>query len=220
MSEGPEPTAHGSGRAEPAKTSPPGASHPAATPPVWPIPRLGNAARPLRVCLDLNIWVADLLAAKNGRTGMSSQILVDIARRGTSSLGPVQLVVSWGMLNRLASVLERVLKVDGADAQQFTTLIAQYAARGPETRPPYLLLGGTGLVPLRDTEDAHVLEAADAGKADILVTRNFRDFLGAGAHVLVDGELAVIPGVTGHVIIVADPKWVMRWLHAGAISLP
>jgi predicted nucleic acid-binding protein len=37
-------------------------------------------------------------------------------------------------------------------------------------------LGGTGVIALRDVEDLHVLEIAIAGKADFLVTANFKDF--------------------------------------------
>ena len=35
---------------------------------------------------------------------------------------------------------------------------------------PYIVLGGTGLMPMRDQEDAHVLDTAVAGQAHLLVT--------------------------------------------------
>jgi hypothetical protein len=60
----------------------------------------------LRLCLDLNIWCAVLLADRKGRQSTVSQCLVEIVRQGNCVLAPVQLVISWGMLNRLHLVLE------------------------------------------------------------------------------------------------------------------
>lgn len=65
----------------------------------------------LRLCLDLNIWCAALLADLKGRQGTSCQCLVEIAQQGLCTLGPAQLIISWGMLNRLRLVLERNLNV-------------------------------------------------------------------------------------------------------------
>jgi len=181
-----------------------------------------DAITPLRLCLDLNIWVADLLALHAERTGTSCQLLVDVVRRGVSPLGPVQLVVSWGMLNRLETVLIRVLNVDASLAQQYVTMIARYAADGPHAHAPYILLGPSGLVPLRDEEDGHVLETARAGKASVLVTRNFRDFDGTGTRsptrVIVPGQLATHTAPDGHVVRIASPGEVIRWLKDGRIA--
>jgi PIN domain len=68
-------------------------------------------AAALRVCLDLNIWCAALLADRNGRQDTASQSLVAIVQQGSCLSSPVQLVISWGMLNRLLKVLVRDLKV-------------------------------------------------------------------------------------------------------------
>lgn len=59
----------------------------------------------LRLCLDLNIWCAALLADRTGKQDTACQSLVKIVREGTCALGSVQLIISWGMLNRLSSVL-------------------------------------------------------------------------------------------------------------------
>ncbi|MBS5905549.1 MAG: hypothetical protein KIC89_23155, partial [Acetobacteraceae bacterium] len=61
----------------------------------------------LRVCLDLNVWVADFLGTRWGRRGGSSPWLADAVRSGACPAGPLQLVVSLGMLDRLALVLVR-----------------------------------------------------------------------------------------------------------------
>ena len=65
----------------------------------------------LRVCLDLNIWVADFLGTRRGRRGGSSPWLADAVRSGACPAGPLQLVVSLGMLDRLALVLVREFQV-------------------------------------------------------------------------------------------------------------
>lgn len=173
----------------------------------------------LRLCLDLNIWCAAFLAEKQGRTGTDVQELVDIVRRGECPLGPTQLVVSWGMLTRLRKVFEDDWRVDRSLVDPLIAAIAGYARLGPAGVAPYLLLGGTGLMPLRDSEDAHVLETAVAGAADILVTRNFRDFAGYQMEILRAGRVARYHGIH-HDVIIADPHDAMTWVHAGRIELP
>ncbi|WP_254172879.1 PIN domain-containing protein [Planktothrix pseudagardhii] len=70
----------------------------------------------LRLCLDLNIWCAALLADRKGKQDTACQSLVKIVREGTCTLGSVQLIISWGMLNRLSSVLVEKLKIPDAIA--------------------------------------------------------------------------------------------------------
>jgi hypothetical protein len=54
----------------------------------------------LRLCLDLNIWVAALLADRKGLTNTGSQYLVEIVRSGSSPVGAVNLIISLGMPGR------------------------------------------------------------------------------------------------------------------------
>jgi PIN domain len=65
----------------------------------------------IRVCLDVNLWIAHLLAVQNSRVGGSVSGLVRIVRDMTCAAGPVQLVISWEMLGTLEGVLAR-LKFD------------------------------------------------------------------------------------------------------------
>jgi predicted nucleic acid-binding protein len=134
----------------------------------------------LRVCLDLNVWLGAFLSEKLGRTETATQTLVDAVRTGVCEQGPVSLIVSWGMLNRLQSVLTE----QGFDAQRAIRLIeviSTYAREGPS-----LTLGGIGVLPLDDEEDRHVLETAFAGRADLLVMQNLRDFAAANVQTLVE----------------------------------
>ena len=84
---------------------------------------------------------------------------------------------------------------------------------------PLLALGGTGLLPLRDTEDAHVLDTAIVGDTDILATADFKDFLTGGAEVLVPERLARFEHPKGRLLI-AHPFTMRSWFLAGHIELP
>jgi len=170
----------------------------------------------LRLCLDLNIWSAALLADLKGRQGTSSQCLVEIVRQGVCSLGSVQLVISWGMLNRLRLVLEKNFKISRSAADLYLDAIRGYAEIAPASTGPQLTLGGTGVIALSDTEDAHVLETALAGRAAVLVTANFKDFISNDTRIIVLGRHA-IHTTPAHVFHIAHPYYMMDWLRNGQI---
>lgn len=175
----------------------------------------------MRICLDLNIWVGNFLAEKAGRKGTAAQELVGIAREGFCSIGPAQLVISWAMLSGLEDVLKREFEVHEATAQQLTQLIASFAVLGPSGDAPYIVLG-TGVIPLRDAEDAGVLDTAISGRADVLVTRNLKDFIGPDATEVIPGQYAQYWradsfGQAGHRIRIVDPSLMMSWLRNGRL---
>jgi predicted nucleic acid-binding protein len=173
----------------------------------------------LRLCLDLNIWCAALIADRKGRQGTASQSLVEIVRQGHCALGPVQLVISWGMLNRLRTVLERSLNVPHLAADLYIDAIRGYAQLGPTGASPQLTLGGVGVIALQDVEDAHVLETALAGRANVLVTANFRDFISNDTHVIVP-ERHAVHVAAAHVVYIVHPYLMMDWLRQGHIPIP
>ena len=173
---------------------------------------------PLRLCLDLNVWCARFLGRSHGRTNTASYVLVEAVRNGASSLGTVQLVISWGMVNRLRNVLERDMRASPSDIDNYLAEIIDYAQLGAAAGPS-LTLGGTGLLPLSDEEDAHVIDAAIAAETDILVTANIRDFLPRHVEILTPGRLARVRHVKGELLIV-HPYTARDWLMAGSIALP
>jgi PIN domain len=176
----------------------------------------------LRLCLDLNIWCGDLIAEQHGRKDTATRKLVEMVRAGQGSLGPVQLIISWGMINRLRKVYVQDLNIPAAVADTLVGAMAGYAAVGPAGTPPTLTLGGTGVIPLADTEDAHVLETCIAAKAHILVTANFADFLTSstiGTTVLEAGRIAFYTDPRGSLLI-AHPYVMAGWLRQGQILLP
>jgi hypothetical protein len=133
------------------------------------------SGRAIRVCLDLNVWAAHATAQANGLEGGSSSMMVGFARQGYCPLGPFQLIASWRMLDMLRHVLVR-LGHDSERAAGFVADVTAMTRAGPLAWSPHLVLGGTGVMPLRDAEDAAVLEVAVAAGADLLVTFNMVDF--------------------------------------------
>jgi hypothetical protein len=169
----------------------------------------------LRLCLDLNVLIADFLAEAAGRGDTAARTLVRAAVEGRCALGPVQLVVSFGMLDRLEAVLVGKLGVTPATARLRRELVAMIAELGPEDGPA-LTLGGTGVVPVLDVEDGHVLETALAGRAGWLVTANLRDFTQPSRQRLPVRLAAADLGVVvypEHRILVVGPGRAAAWLR-------
>lgn len=173
----------------------------------------------LRVCLDLNVYCAYLRGVQKGHTNTAAQMLVAAVRRGECALGPLQLVTSWGMLNRLRKVWEEDWGVPRTEADQLLAAIAGYAMLGPVSEPPHLTLGGTGLIALKDTEDAHVLDVAVSGRAHLLVTSNFSDFLSYLKDVRENDRIAIYQAPQ-HRVVIAHLYTAAGWLREGRISIP
>ena len=163
-------------------------------------------AKVFRWCLDLNIWCAALLADLKGNQNSACQNLVGIANNGGADFGSVQLVISWGMLNRLQDVLVR-LGIRQSDAMGYVDTIRASASLSPS-----ITLGGTGIIPLQDEEDRHVLETALAGKADVLITANFRDFLGKETQTLT-AERHYRYVAVDHSLDIVHPYLMMEWIR-------
>jgi predicted nucleic acid-binding protein len=170
----------------------------------------------IHLCLDLNIWYSALLADRLDRQGTATQSLVEIAKQGVCSLGQVQLVISWGMLNRLRLALQRDSSIPQSAIDLYISAIGGYAQLGPAGGGPQLSLGGTGIISLQDSEDAHVLETALAGRATVLVTANFEDFISKDTNIIVPRRHA-IHFFPAHAFHIAHPYLMMEWIRAGQI---
>jgi predicted nucleic acid-binding protein len=165
----------------------------------------------LRLCIDLNIWVAALLADRKGRTNTASQYLVEIVRSGISPVGATSLVISFGMLDELRSVIVEHLGLPLETADAYVSAVEEYAKLGAQ-----LTLGGTGVIALRDVEDLHVLETAIAGKADFLVTANFKDFIERDTQIEIPGRHAIYRS-PAHSVHIVHPYLMVEWLRSGTI---
>ncbi len=170
-----------------------------------------------RLCLDLNVFCAAFLSSQQGSADTACQALVEVARNGRCALGLTQLVVSWGMLTRLRKVLEENLGIVRPVADSQLRTIASYARLGPSGHAPYVLLGGTRLMPLRDDEDVHVLDTAVAGGAHVLATANFRDFVSYRTEIVKPERIAIHQGPE-RPLIIAHPFEVARWTREGRIA--
>ncbi len=161
---------------------------------------------PVSLCLDLNVWFGAILSERLGRTDTAAQVLTLAARSGVCERGSVSLVISWGILNRLRQVLA------GAgfardDADRLIEILATIARDGPS-----LTLGGVGVLPLDDEEDRHVLETALAGRADMLVTHNLKDFIGRGVQTLVADRYYGVD-IAGQKLLIVHTYDAAAWLR-------
>ncbi len=172
----------------------------------------------LRICLDLNIWCAALLADWKGTQNSACQQLVRMLRDGRCLNYSTQLIISWGMLNRLRKVLVEDWKVSIPVAELYLDTLIAYARSGAIGNDPQLTLGGTGVIPLLDCEDAHVLESAIAGQAHFLVTANFRDFYFKDMEVVEPQRYARYQRAD-QIISIVHPYKMMDWIRAESIPL-
>ena len=127
------------------------------------------------------------------------------------------------MVDTLRFVLRR-LGMSEAVASANVDAVVRIAAFGPMAWPPYLVLGGTGVTPLRDMEDAAVLEVAVAAGADLLVTFDMADFM-PGPRSRLTAQVIARHGRRPAVLsvalpdrsdlIIATPQRAADWLSGG-----
>lgn len=180
--------------------------------------------QPLRVLLDVNVWVANLLASAKGWQGTAVQKIVSMVASGRWADGDreVQLVISYEMLETLEIVLDR-LGATPEGAESYIDAIIGIMKFGPEELGPYLLLGGHEQFAMADTEDARVLATAFASGTALLVTDNLKDFRTRTSR-RVDTRIVKASSTTrqlytlrhqrsGIDLIVAHPLDVASWLE-------
>jgi predicted nucleic acid-binding protein len=132
---------------------------------------------PLCLCLDVNVWVSYYLATARGRgLNTSASGLAGAMFAGACRLGPVQLIVSHAMLDTLERVLRR-MPVTEPFADLARDQVEAAAGAGCLAETPSIIPGGTSANALLDQEDAAVLNAAMARRADLFVTGNIDDFV-------------------------------------------
>ena len=179
---------------------------------------------PLRILLDVNVWVTNLMAAAKGRRGTTSQRIVSMVTSGRwgDEGREAQLVTSIGMLE----TLEHVLKRQGASSDNsgaYIEAIKGIMKYGPDELDPYLVLGGREQFAMADVEDAGVLATAFASRATLLVTDNLKDFQ-TKESLRVDTRIVKASSGSRQLhalrhqrfdvdVIVAHPLDVMAWLE-------
>lgn len=139
-------------------------------------------SKPLRVVLDVNVFVRLVKARSEGRTGTAVQRIFAALRGGIVCGRPAQIVASHRMLDTLAGVL-RSLSVPEETGEQFVAAVLDAMRAGPEELDPHLILGGTPDLGLKDAEDGGVLATAFAARADVIISDNLADFMPAGCEI-------------------------------------
>ncbi|NTJ65103.1 PIN domain-containing protein [Agrobacterium rhizogenes] len=182
--------------------------------------------RVVRVLLDVNIFVGNIMAHDRGHKGTATQTLISMVSGQQWGLANrAQLIISFEMIDTLETVLRR-LKYSEDRIKAYSGSIVDIVRYGPDALDPYLILGGEEHFAMSDVEDAGVLATAVGAKADILVTDNLKDFTTKDASMV---ETQVVDTTSsGHRtlqalryeigsadLIVAHPFDVMRWVRMG-----
>jgi hypothetical protein len=194
----------------------------------------------LRLTLDINVFVADILSRQNRVATTACAQLVNWAANGVSPAGPTQLVISHPMLENFANVLVRAFGYSALDAQARADLLNAYATEGPIPIPPFIAVA-MGFVPFETEaemrqsvanfgakgtsvdklfhetqDDRYVLETAIAGQADVLVTLNLEDFARGGVIRFERDDMFVVP-FAGKDLVVSKPAFAAHWIARGVV---
>lgn len=182
--------------------------------------------RPVRVLLDVNIFVGNIMAHDRGRKGTATQTLLSmVSSQAWGMDNRAQLIISFDMIDTLETVLRRMHFAEDR-IKAYSGSIVDIMKYGPEALDPYLILGGEERFAMPDVEDAGVLATAIGTGADILVTDNLRDFATKDASVIdtqvvnttASGQRtlqALRYEIGGADLIVAHPFDVMQWMRLG-----
>lgn len=140
-----------------------------------PSERIKQSTAVLTVLPDVNVLVSAQNANRAGRADTVSQRVLRYLTAGYVQSPPIQLVVSFKLIDTFREVLQRRGYDHDAIEMAADALIGMMK-NGPRALDPYLVFGGTPDPTVLDVEDGSVLAAAFAASANILVTDNLADF--------------------------------------------
>jgi predicted nucleic acid-binding protein len=198
-----------------------------------------NDDRVVRLALDVNVFIADILSRRQRRRNTATIRIVDAVRNGICQAGPVQLITSVPIIETFANVLQRRLGYDAHMAEERAWILEEYTRQGPMQSLPHVTVGA-GYIPfateaeMRQSieshlkrkdidklfheiqDDRYVLETAIAGNADILVTSNIDDFCRDPAIKLQRADVVLYP-FANRTLVIATPQFTSYWLDQGII---
>ena len=130
---------------------------------------------------DVNVLVSKLNADRAGRPSTTSQKVVRFLVSGSIVGEPVQIAMSFKMLDTYRDVLLRNGYPEELVEEQISGLTGMMKF-GPLGFDPYMVLGGSTDPALKDSEDGGVLATAHAARASLVITDNLKDFAGQDAE--------------------------------------
>lgn len=196
-----------------------------------------------RVCLDINVFFAALRGKMKRLTPSAASELVEMALSGQAGESGFQLITSVPLLEAWANSLQRYFDYSRMDAETQAGILHTVASDGPLQISPVLPVGA-GFVPYATEQDVlkaaerfarqldllapsqtpplfdeiaddrHVLLTALAGRADLLVTTNMRDFQIRKAIQFTRDDVLVIP-TADHTVVVSKPSFAVSYLRRG-----
>jgi hypothetical protein len=140
-----------------------------------PVNKAPPQIRVFTVVPDVNVLVSAHNANRAGRTATISQRVLGHLTAGHVNGVPVQVAVSFKMIDTFRGVLQRK-GVDPAAVDAVAQALVSIMRYGPRRLDPYVVFGGTPDPSLLDVEDGGVLATAFAARADLLITDNLTDF--------------------------------------------
>lgn len=195
----------------------------------------------LRLCLDLNVFFSEIFSRARRIFPSAASELVDWVDSGSCPAGPVQLIISWPMIEQWESILVRHLGMPRNDAETIANGLAVLAMEGPIPEAPHIVLG-SGFVPFateaemvtaakalkgrsaRNPESTPLLDEVEedrivyltaiAAGADVLVTDNMKDFRRGDFREFERDDIIIISHGEREVVV-ATPFFVANWLRSG-----
>jgi|SRR5579872_991336 len=180
----------------------------------------------LIVVPDVNVLVSKLNADRAGRSSTISQKIIRHLTAGSIIGEPVQIAMSFKMLDTYREVLLRKDYPEELVDESISSLIGMMKF-GPLGFDPHIVLGGSPNPALKDNEDGAVLAAAYAAKANILITDNLKDFAGQDAETFQTSHGKTPKGTTrelycvirsrpdGKELAIVHPADFVSWIERG-----
>jgi predicted nucleic acid-binding protein len=180
----------------------------------------------LIVVPDVNVLVSKLNADRAGRSSSISQKVVRHLIAGSIIGEPVQIAMSFKMLDTYRDVLLRKNYPEELVDESISGLIG-IMKFGPLGFDPHIVLGGSVDPTLKDNEDGAVLATAYATKANILITDNLKDFAGQDAEMFQTSHAKTPNGTTrelscvirsrpdGKELVIVHPADFVSWTERG-----
>jgi predicted nucleic acid-binding protein len=144
---------------------------------------------------DINVLVSKLYADKAAKSSTISQKVVRHLVSGLINGEPVQIAMSFKMLDTYREVLLREEYPEALVEEEISALV-DIMKFGPAGFDPHIVLGGSPDRALKDLEDGGVLATAYAAHAGMLITDNLKDFAGQDAEIYRTSRVKTSDGKT------------------------